>query len=63
VPTYSYTMTTYDVDQPWLICSTSRDSVELEDGVNFHDWARERWPSPRYGVKVDPAPFRWAARD
>jgi hypothetical protein len=60
--TYAYTVTEYDPDEPWLIASTARDSVELDDGEDFHTWARERWPSPRYGVRLDLQPFRWAAR-
>jgi hypothetical protein len=61
--TYAYTVTEYNVDEPWLIASTSRDSVELDDGEDFYTWARERWPSRRYGVKLDLVPFRWAARN
>jgi hypothetical protein len=60
--TYSYTLTEYNVDEPWLIASTARDSVELDDGEDFYAWAHEHWPSPRYGVRLDRQPFRWAAR-
>jgi hypothetical protein len=63
VTTYSYTLTEYKPDESWLIASTARDSVELDDGEDFYTWAREHWPSPRYVVKLDLVPFRWAARD
>jgi hypothetical protein len=43
--TYSYTLTEYNVDEPWLIASTARDSVELDDGEDFYAWAHEHWPS------------------
>jgi hypothetical protein len=52
---YTYTLTEYDPDEPWIVRSTSRDSIELDDGADFHAWAHERWPSPRYRVKPDPS--------
>jgi hypothetical protein len=57
---WSFTLTEYDRDQPWIVVSTGRDSVELSDGEDFYQWARERWPPPRYAVKLDLQPFRWA---
>lgn len=29
-------------------------TVTLEDGLGFHEWAREEWPSPRSSVELDP---------
>jgi hypothetical protein len=56
---WSFTLTEYDPDQPWIVISTGRDSIELPNGQDFYAWARERWPSPRYQAKLDPQPFDW----
>jgi hypothetical protein len=50
----------YDPDEPWIVRSTGRDSVELPDDQDFNEWAKAKWPSPRYVVKLDREPFRWA---
>jgi hypothetical protein len=61
VPVYSFTITQYDSEKPWLVLSTGRDSVELPEGEVFHDWALTRWPRPHYRVRLDTPPLtRWA---
>jgi hypothetical protein len=60
---FAYTVTEYNVDEPWLVASKAQDSVEPPDGEDFYTWARQRWPSPRYRVKLDLVPFRWVARN
>lgn len=57
---WNFTVTEYDPDEPWIVRSTSRDSVELPDGQDFNEWAKGRWPSPCYVVKPEREPFRWA---
>jgi hypothetical protein len=54
VPLFSYTVTEYDAEKPWLVISTGRHQVELADARSFMEWAHERWPSPRYAVQLDP---------
>jgi hypothetical protein len=54
VPLFSYTVTEYDLSKPWLVICTGRHQVELADAHAFLDWARERWPAPRYSVQLDP---------
>jgi hypothetical protein len=59
MPVFSFTLTEYQPDKPWLIVSIGRDSVELEDGENFYDWAQEHYPNSRYRVELDRGRFRW----
>jgi hypothetical protein len=54
---YSYTVTEYEPERPWVVRSTSRGSVELPQDTHFYDWACERWPGPRFGVKLDSPPL------
>jgi hypothetical protein len=61
VRVFNFTITEYEPRQTWVVVSTGRESVELEDDVDFHTWARERWPPKRYEVTLDREPFRWAA--
>lgn len=58
---YSYILRTYDPAQPWVLLSTSRESVELDDGQDFTAWANERYPSETHRVELEREPFRWAA--
>jgi hypothetical protein len=55
--TYSFTLTEYEPGKPWMIRATGRQSVELEDGRDFHAWAREQWPADRYRVVLDRPPL------
>ena len=54
---YSYTVTEYEPERPWVVRSTSRGSIELPQDTHFYDWAREQWPGPRFGVKLDRPPL------
>lgn len=61
--TYSYILRTYDAGQPWVLLSTSRESVELDDGADFPAWAHETYPSKAHQVELEREPFRWATRE
>jgi hypothetical protein len=54
VPVYRFTITEYDVDQPWLVVSTEHQRVELPPDVDFRAWASGQWPQPRYRFELDP---------
>ena len=57
VPVYSFTITEYDPEQPWLVVSTGRESVELAEGEIFYDWALTKWPRPHFRVRLDAPPL------
>jgi hypothetical protein len=57
VAVYGFTITEYDPEQPWVVVSTGRDSVELADADDFFDWVRTRWPAPRFVVRLDRPPL------
>ena len=59
---YSFAITEYDPAKPWLVVATGRDSIELSNDQNFHEWARATWPTPRYAVRLDAEPFRWVTQ-
>jgi hypothetical protein len=37
-------------------------AIDLDDDVNFYDWARDRWPSAGFRVDLDPSPADDGAR-
>jgi hypothetical protein len=49
----AYVLTTYEEARPWVVESTGRDSVELDDPSEFWTWVQETYPAPRYGVTVE----------
>jgi hypothetical protein len=51
---YSFIVTEYQNDKPWLVEATHRDSVELPEGEHFQEWVTEHWPRERYSVRLDP---------
>ena len=51
---YGFTVTEHDSARPWIVVGREHRTVELDDGVVFFDWARERWPRPRWSFELDP---------
>jgi hypothetical protein len=51
---YGYTVTEHDAERPWIVLASEHQTVALDDGVQFFDWARERWPAPRWSIDLDP---------
>lgn len=45
-------VTEHDAERPWIVVATRRDVLEVDDPVAFWPTALERWPEPRYGVRV-----------
>ena len=60
MPIYSFVLRVYDPEQPWILVSTSRESVELAEGEDFTAWALERYPSKTHRVELERDLFRWA---
>lgn len=54
MPEFSYTVTEYDTDRPWIVSGRSHGKVTLPDGESFFDWARDHWPAPRWSIELDP---------
>lgn len=53
--TWTYTLTEYEPDKPWLIISVRRGmTVELEDRADFFEWSHQQWTTDRYSVELDP---------
>ena len=52
--TRRYSVAERDRDRPWIITAIEHLSVDLEPGVDFWDWAVERWPAPVYSVDLAP---------
>jgi hypothetical protein len=51
---YGFTVTEHDSARPWIVVGREHRKVELGDGMGFFDWARERWPEPRWSIELDP---------
>jgi hypothetical protein len=59
---YGYTLTEHDPTRPWIVVASERQTVKLEDGTNFFEWAHQEWPAPRWSVELDPGQLtRWPA--
>jgi hypothetical protein len=54
VSEYRFTLTEHDPERPWIVHSSERRTITLEDGQDFFAWAREHWPKPRWTVELDP---------
>lgn len=54
VPEYGYTITEHDLGRPWIVLGQRHETVRLDDGLGFFEWAREQWPAPRWTVQLDP---------
>jgi hypothetical protein len=54
MPEFSFTVTEYSPDKPWLVVGSEHRTVQLDDREDFHDWAHERWPEPRWRVDANP---------
>lgn len=51
---YSYTVTEHDPERPWIVQGQGRRTVQLEDGLEFFEWARHEWPRQRFSVLPGP---------
>lgn len=64
---YSFTVTEYDPERPWIVLGTGRHTVELEAGEDFFAWAAKQWPAARFTVQLDPwqsqAPEEWSGEN
>jgi hypothetical protein len=54
MPSYSFTLTEHDPAEPWIVRGHERQTIDLEDGVSFFEYAREHWPAPWWSVELDP---------
>jgi len=54
VPEFGFTVTEHDPQRPWIVLGQQHVTVQLDDGVEFFEWAAERWPAPRWTVELDP---------
>jgi hypothetical protein len=54
VRTWGYTVAEHDPDCPWIVLVQRRETVELEDGESFRDWAARRYPDERFTVELEP---------
>jgi hypothetical protein len=51
---FAFTVTEHEADRPWIIRGREHRTVELDDGVQFFDWAWQEWPPGRFTVELDP---------
>jgi hypothetical protein len=51
---YSFTLTEHDPAKPWIVRGQERQTINLEEGVSFFEYAHEHWPGPRWSVELDP---------
>lgn len=42
-----FTLTEHNPDKPWIVVGRQHRTVELDEGQNFFEWARDQWPPPR----------------
>jgi hypothetical protein len=49
---YVYMVIERDPDHAWLVINAERREIELDAGVDFHDWARDQRPPPNVELKL-----------
>lgn len=54
MPLFSYVVTEYDSERPWIVLNREQRTIELDDATSFTAWAHENWPAPRYAAELDP---------
>jgi hypothetical protein len=54
MPDFSYRVTEFDPERPWIVVGTSHGQVTLAYEASFFAWAHENWPAPRWSVELDP---------
>jgi len=62
VPEFGFTAAEHDPERPRIVLGQQQRRVTLDDGVNFFEWAAERWPAPRWTVELDPWQLRQPGR-
>jgi hypothetical protein len=53
VRSYSFTVTEHDSARPWIVLGVERQTVELDETVDFYSWAHEQWAASRFTVQLD----------
>jgi hypothetical protein len=51
---WSFTVVEHDPDRQWIVISQRRDTIDLDDGESFNDWAARHYPDDRITVELDP---------
>ena len=54
VPVFSFTVSTLDTNQPWIVVSSERRTAQFDDIKAFIAWAQAEWPPRRYRVDLEP---------
>jgi hypothetical protein len=44
----------HDPDRPFIVLGQRHETIDLEDGESFNDWAAGRYPDERFTVELDP---------
>ena len=52
---FGFMVVEYEPERAWIVVGSRRLTVELEDGQDFLEWARQHWPPPRFKVEPEPA--------
>jgi hypothetical protein len=61
---YLFSITIYDAGKPWIVLSREHRIVQLADGVDFAQWARQEYPDAQTTVQLDPPVQQpWPTRD
>jgi hypothetical protein len=59
VPRYTFTLIERDPEKPWVVLGQDAPSVTLDEALDPLDWARQRWPEPRWTVELAPTLPEW----
>ncbi len=52
--TYEFMIAEHDPQRPWIIVAQRHETVALEDGASFTEWASDQYPRERFTVDLDP---------
>jgi hypothetical protein len=51
---YGYTVTEHDPERPWIVRDQHHETVKLDHGMSFFEWAASQYPREHYTVELDP---------
>jgi hypothetical protein len=49
-----YTVAEHHIERPWIVLDQRHETVELEDGTTFYEWAASYYAHHCYTVQLDP---------
>lgn len=57
---YGYTVTEHDPDRQWIVRDQRHETVKLDHGASFFEWAAGQYPPEHFTVELVPGQATFA---